>query len=190
LTPQTPPTPPTAGIGRSTNGTVLEATKTKTDTGFTGRCMLLRFDTSSLPDTATVMAATLRCYVTASVTTNARSFSLGWYAWDGSSSTDYTMTAETDAHAGTALGSIATNADNDFALVNLANISKTGISYLRGHITGGEPLGTPWQENYIVLAAWDHATLTEPRLIVDYDLVPGAPAAPTGLTATVVTTGD
>lgn len=155
---------------------------------------LLLWDTSSLPDDATVTAATLRLKFSWVANPDSRSFTADWFAWGASAAADYSLNGDaagfaagTTAHSGTSLGSITVNADNDFALTNLSNISKTGNTYLRLHVSGGQPAGA----NQLTFYAQEHTTEPAARLIVDYTTVPPTRLIPyeiisqTNLTGTV-----
>lgn len=147
--------------------------------------ILLAFDTSSLSDTATVNSATLRLNLQSVLSGDgARSLTAGYSAWDGTSNSDWVGTAQTDAHAGTALSSLTQNASNDLALINLTNINKTGITYIKVHISGGQPT----LSNGAVVTFYDHATLAEPQLIVDW-LPPTTRIAPDAILAQTNLTG-
>jgi hypothetical protein len=127
---------------------------------------LMRWDTSALADDATVTGATLRVRVTSVYDNDGdRSFTADWYDWGSSCDTgDYSATAQTNAHAGTDLGTISTGS-KDFALTNVAaNVSLTGYTYLRGHISGGSPS----YGNAVNWASYDDTSYAEPQLIVDY----------------------
>ncbi|MDQ3706622.1 MAG: hypothetical protein M3437_15660, partial [Chloroflexota bacterium] len=110
-----------------------------------------------------------------------------YYAWTPSTS-DFTQLAPNDAHAGTVLTTVNANSTTyGFALGNLSNISLTGDTFLRGTVTQRASNAAPSGFNMFDIASFEHATLQEPRLVVDYvssDVTP--PANPTGLTATVV----
>ncbi len=129
---------------------------------------LMCWDTSAIADDVTVTGATLRAYVTNVYDQSGdRSFTADWYDWGSACDTsDYSATAQTDAHAGTDLGSISTGS-NDFTLANAAaNVSLTGYTHLRGHIDGGQPAESKF--NGVVIASYDHASYAEPQLIVEY----------------------
>ena len=79
--------------------------------GYEVRVGLLRFDTSALPDGATVTGATLRLYVTGTDSDNGRSLVGEWYSaanWPIDSG-DYSLNAAATAHAGTAISSLTVN---------------------------------------------------------------------------------
>lgn len=158
--------------GADSAGTASQSTLTRrTFSGalFSVEVVLVRWDTSSLPDAATVDAATFRPRVIATGDADGRSFTAEWYEAGTIGTEDYTSTAGTDAHAGTLIGELLQGGDNDFALANVSNVSLTGYTGLRLHISGGQPTGN----NFIEFATFDNETLTEPRLIVDY--TEGAP---------------
>lgn len=106
---------------------------------------LLKFDTSLLPDTAQVATATLRVFGFAdSQTTPDRLFTLEWATWTGVNA-DWTATEGTSAHTGTFLKNLPFSQSwFELALKDPAvNVSKTGMTYLKCHISGGDPsLGT------------------------------------------------
>jgi hypothetical protein len=128
----------------------------------------MRFDTSPLPDNAVVTAAILRLYIISrDQDDDNRSLSIGYFPssnWPLGTE-DYLTSDATDAHAGTDLTSLSVGALNDFALTNLANISKTGYTGFRLTTTGGAPSGG----NNCVIAALEHATLQEPQLIITFE---------------------
>ncbi|HUF83979.1 MAG TPA: PKD domain-containing protein, partial [Acidimicrobiia bacterium] len=134
--------------------------------GYEVRVGLLRFDTSALPDGATVTSAVLRLHVTGGTSADARSLVAEWYdpsAWPIDAG-DYTATAAGTAHAGTPIGSLALGVQNDLPLQNLALISTAGLTALRLHVDGGQPTG----ENKVSFAALENSSLPEAQLIVTY----------------------
>src|SRR5215212_5336777 len=78
------------------------------------RHALLRFDTSSIPDGNELASANLQIYVTAAEGVNALAVTVGYYAWDGVSDSDYTNGVRNNANAGVAISSLTTNAVNTF----------------------------------------------------------------------------
>lgn len=153
-----------------TTGSVL-VSRSK-PSGYSVEVGLLKWDTSSLPDGATITAATLRGWCQDKASTDNLSLTADWYNWGAAvDSADWTNTPGTSAHAGTALSAITLGADNDFALVNPAgNVSRTGTTYLRLHISQRASDAAPTGNNYVQLASHEHATLVEARLIVTYNL--------------------
>ena len=134
---------------------------------FTVRSGLLRWDTSSIPDDATIEAAILRiAHDNENDSANARSITAEWYAFDGSAALgDWTSTVGTDAHAGRTIASLISNTDQDFLLLDAdANVNKSGYTGLRLHVSGGEPTLI----NYYDFASIEHASLEPARLIVYY----------------------
>lgn len=126
--------------------------------------VLLRWDTSSLFDDATVLSATLRLHTseTGISDVDSRSLTVEWYDAGTIGAEDYAATAVGDAHAGTALSAIVPSADNDFALLAPTSVNLTGYTGLRLHISGGVPSGS----NIVDFASSEHATLPEPMLLV------------------------
>lgn len=158
--------PPDTSTTVDTSDTIVGVEKNLSGGQFAILISLLRWDTASIPDDATIDAATLRLRKTASspVSVDSRSLVAEWYEPGTIDTEDYTATVVSDAHSGTALTSITADADNDFALTNLSSVNKTGYTGLRLHISGGQPTGN----NTAYFASFDHSTLTEPRLIVEY----------------------
>ena len=95
---------------------------------------VVRWDTGALPDNATVTAASLRLYLASKTDTDSRSAVMGWYVHDGSiACDDFSATAGTNAHSGTAISSLTTGANNTFALANLSNVSLSSYTGMRIH---------------------------------------------------------
>ncbi|HEX7050015.1 MAG TPA: hypothetical protein VF188_07345 [Longimicrobiales bacterium] len=161
--------PPTSGSTFSTNNALVQAMRrfrTFPASGYDVAVCLFRFDTSSLAG-ATVNSATFRAVVTSRASVDARNITIEWYPasnWPIDIS-DWTNTAGTSAHAGTAITSLTLNADNDFTLSNPdANINKSGYTGFRVHVDGGQPTGS----NAAIFSSFDDTTHAGPRLIVDY----------------------
>jgi hypothetical protein len=129
---------------------------------------LLRFDTSALPDGATITAATLKLYVTGKTDADNRSLVSEWYPasnWPIDAA-DYTATAGTSALAGTDITTISTGAVNSFDLTGLTAVSTTGYTSLRLNISGGQPTG----DNYLQFAALENANAPAAQLVVSWTL--------------------
>lgn len=107
---------------------------------YTFRVGLLRFDTSAIPDSASVTAASLTCrVVTVTDSADNRSLVFEWSPWETGGINHYETTSQNNAHSGTDLGSITANSDNTFTLTNLHNINKAGYTGIRSYISGGSP---------------------------------------------------
>lgn len=160
--------PPTGTITRDSTGSITFVARDLSGV-YVVSCGLLRFDTSSLPDTAVISAASLQLYATSKVDTNSLSLVAGWYAWNETNS-DWTNSPETNAHSGTPIASLVVSATNDFSLINLSNINKTGLTYLRLHITQRASDAAPSGNNHAAFVTREHATLPEPQLLVTYTM--------------------
>lgn len=160
-----PSYPPGTGTNRTTVGTSLTMMKTLGGDGlYYVRNILLRWDTSSIPDTATIVSARLRFYTDYQANADSRNFTGEWYAWDGTSDSDWSSTASSSAFS-YALSGITDDAYNEVGLTSPAsNISKTGYTHLRLHIDGGTPTG----QNEISIAMFEDAVLNPPELEVTY----------------------
>jgi hypothetical protein len=126
---------------------------------------LLRFNTSNLPDDATITGARLQVDIVFMESANGLSLTADWFNWAGSNAeADYSAMAQTGAIAPIEIGYFVSG-PKSFELLNAStNISKTGPSSLRLHIDGGPPTGM----NYVKLASWNHDTAAEPKLVVNY----------------------
>jgi thermitase len=156
--PATPPNP-------FTNGSIFTAGRRYVFGGYDVFNGVVRFDTSAIPDTATVTSATLRLYVTAKANADGRNLVGEWYDaanWPIDAS-DYTLNSSGSAFTGASIGQIRAGATNDFSLGGLASVSKTGYTGLRLHVDGGQPTG----DNYVQFASFE-STLPKPQLIVTY----------------------
>lgn len=153
---------------------------------------LIGFNTSTILDAATITSATLRLNVISRThDASGRMLTAEYYDYGaGIDTADWTSTVGVDAHGGTAISSIVVG-DNDFTLNSPdANINKSGDTRLRLHISGAS---APSGNNEVVWASFDHASLAEPRLIVDYTYpngiyaVEGQTANSSGTSATAIT---
>lgn len=102
---------------------------------------LLKLDTSAIPDTANITSAVLKVNVEdVRNDTGDRSLTVGYESWDGTNS-DYTTTVGTTANAGIPLATIGAG-PLEIPLLNpnvTTNISRSGFTYLKLHISGGAP---------------------------------------------------
>jgi hypothetical protein len=141
---------------------------------------LVRFDTSSLPDNATITGATLVLWPTVRVSTDGLSLVAGWYSpasWPIDAG-DWTVGAPADAHAGTPMGGIVANQSLSLGLLNLTNINKAGMSALRLHLSAQTPTGP----NDLVIATSEDPSLPAPRLVITYTTDTPPPPPPSSAT--------
>ena len=140
---------------------------------------LLRFDTSALPDGATVTSAVLRLHVRGKADGDNRGLVGEWYGasnWPIDAG-DWSLDSSGSALAAVDLTGIPVGSVSSFDLVGLGSVSRTGSTGLRLHLSGGQPSA----DNYLQLAAFEDSSLPEPQLVVSYSTA--APVAPsnTGL---------
>jgi hypothetical protein len=132
---------------------------------------LLRFDTSALPDSATITAAVLRLSITGKATGEGRALNVEYYdSGAGISDDDYTVTIGTTA-AQVASGTWqawATSGTVDITLGSLTTINKTGITGFRIGMDGGAPPTGVDIDTRLHFAEYGHATRAIPQLIVTY----------------------
>lgn len=165
------------------------------------RNAFLRWDTSALPDAATINSVTLRIWVELQIETDPpRNLTADWFAWDLSGTghdlkvdgNSANFTAGLTAISGYALSNFSAAASTPGSYdvpitTNLNNVNKGGYTYLRLHIDGGQPTGY----NLLTISSVNHATNPEPQLIVDYTqgtptrIAPDAILSQTNLTGTV-----
>jgi glucose/arabinose dehydrogenase len=157
--------PPNGTPVANTAGSVLTAGRRNMPFGYENMVGLIRFDTSSLPDNATITSAKLRFYVSAKADGDSRNFVGEWYAgvhWPIDPA-DYVLNTRSDAFS-VDITSLASPASVDIPLTSPGSIVRTGTTGFRMSVDGGQPA----TDNYVQIAAYDHPTLSEPQLIVTY----------------------
>lgn len=160
-----PSYPPSTAANPFTTGSVFTAGRRFVFGGFDVFDALLRFDTSAIPDSATITGATLRIYVNSKADADNRSLVAEWYDaanWPIDAG-DYVLSPGTTAFGGGDITAIRTGATNDFALGALASVSKTGFTGLRLGVDGGQPSG----DNYVQFSSYESAQ-PKAQLIVTY----------------------
>lgn len=129
--------PGTANQGSNTGG-YLKLYKQNDGSTYYVSCILLRFDTSTLPDNATITSATLylRVYTATALNTGGRNADGEYYSFTSISNSDYSASVGTTAFS---ISSGNLYPDETISLSNLSNISKTGYTGFRIGISGGAP---------------------------------------------------
>lgn len=165
--------PALASQVNTTSSNFLVRRDFSTATGFRVVNGLLRFNTAAcLPPNATVVTARLRMVVQSKSDANDRNLVGDWFNWGPTIDlSDFSPTAQTTALS--PLGNCGQDCDvtrlngnavSDFWLDNVGNVNAGGFTHLRLHIDGDAPAG----QNGITFVAFDHPTLPEPLLIVEY----------------------
>jgi hypothetical protein len=133
----------------------------------------MRFDTSSIPDTATITGAVLKLDIIAKSDDNNFSLVGDYYDFGGepSVSADWIETASPSIFSAIDLTGITVGAILSITLTDLSGISKTGFTGIRLTLSSGTPTG----QNGIQYAAYEHTTRQEPRLDVTYTVSGGGP---------------
>ena len=133
---------------------------------------LVRWDTSALPDGASINRATVELATggQGGGSHNFRKLTADWYSAWPVDCADHTATAQTSALAGIGLQTLFWNRSPEgyfnFDLDNTAGLSKTGYSGLRFHIDGGQL--SSYEQNLFAFYGYGSPSI-EPRLIVVYD---------------------
>lgn len=165
--------PPGGAITVDTTGTLHAVQRALSGANYTIRPMITAFNTSPVPDTDIISAATLELGISSLNfnNVNARNLVGEWYAaYTGSIvAGDWTDTPSSTAFS-IALSALVLDAVNIITLTAPdANIDKAGVTALRIVVDGGQPTGL----NRVNIASFDNTTLQEPRLNITHD----APAA-------------
>ena len=125
---------------------------------------VMRWDTSGIPDDATIISATVRLFITAKSDADARNFTMDWWDFGGAAACeDWVHDALSNAHSSTIV-SVTAGAFNTFTLTNLSNISLTGVTGLRTHVDGAAPGGA----NEVYWTTYDGNPANAARLDVTY----------------------
>lgn len=161
------------GEGMQLRDTALIPARIWTGANYRVDVGLFRWDTSSLPYGVIVTNAQLRVECGAAFADgDGRSITADWYVWDGSSASDHSVTAGTNALAGALIStSFAIGSPSTLTLLNPNDyISRTGYTYLRLHVSGGPPTAY----NNIQIEEYGNTNGKTPaQLIVDYIDFPG-----------------
>lgn len=157
--------PPSTGrFSREATAATVEASNSRQGSKYVVRNLLLRWDTSSIPDNVTITSATLRFFCTNANSDDSRNFVAEFWGWDGESTFDWSGTEPATPIFSVPIANITSGAWNSVDLKNLSGIGKASWTLLRCHISGGTPTG----RNHIVMSAFEDTNNPAPHLIVEY----------------------
>lgn len=164
---QSGPTYPPAAGSTSGTGLALDSCGRSFGAGvYVVQVALLRFDTSPIPNGATIISAMLKFYVDSTTSANSGELQGEYYnpaAWP-IDTTDYTNTPSETAFDGLPTFAFVAGQYNNVTLKDVdANISKTGYTAFRLHVA---VTGTPTGANTFVYQSFDGAN--KPVLEVVY----------------------
>lgn len=130
-------------------------------------CGFLRFDTSSIPDDATILSASLKLYCLNKGAPDGATFGADFYDFGGEPSVeaDWETVSSGNAVSSISPGSLTTGAVNTIPLTGLTGLSKTGYTGIR---IAPKESGQPTGDNFIDFASREHATGAAPQLEVTY----------------------
>jgi hypothetical protein len=138
----------------------------------------LIFDTSAIPDDATITAATLEVVVgVANVQGSlAKTLDLEWYDFgagidDAGDWVENLVSASAGSVPFATWSAWADNATVNISLSNPTSINKSGETGIRIAHSSGDP-GAGVQDNEVTFYAFENATFNEPRLVVTYTEAP------------------
>lgn len=161
---------------------------------YTIQNLLLRWNTSSIPDTAVISSVTLQIYVI-SIADGAASKNVSgdWTSWTGASDADYSASIGTNAMSSRRINTFTVGQVNSINLDNFGgNVSLTGTTYIRL----GSPAPTQTSTDDAVTVANVGSAFQVPTLVINYTLpnttrmAPDAILSMTNLTGAVTDIDD
>lgn len=167
--------PPNGGTWAADDTTSDYVSKLKTGGTYIQDVAFFRWDTSSLPDDATIDGATLKLHVVSKTDDDNYSLVGDYYDFGGEPSVagDWIETSNPSIFTAIDLTGIATGAVRSITLTDLTGISRTGVTGIRLTLSSGTPVGNNSLE---VAAAENTSSLPVPQLVVDY--TPAAGGSP------------
>lgn len=163
--------PPSGGTFAAEDGIALLVAAKEESDFYYAEVVLLRWDTSSIPDTATITGANLKLYLVSKVTTLTRNLVGDYYDFGGSPTVaaDWILTPSPSIFTAVDVATgLTTGAVNTIALTDLTGINVSGYTGVRLAIDGGDT-GVEVQSK-ARFASREDTTNQEPRLEVTYTL--------------------
>jgi hypothetical protein len=149
-------------------GNSLRCSPAEDATVYLVKNLLIRFDTSALPDSAVISAASLRLRVQGKVDEDSRNVNCEYYSstnWPIGTD-DYAVTVGTSAFTAS-IASMSDYANNTFTLGSPTSVSLTGYTGFRFGVSGDAPAGSNTPSFMTMDAA---GTNEDPLLSVTYTL--------------------
>lgn len=161
--------PPSAGTWADTTSGNIWVSKVFGASVYTQDLAFVRFDTSTIADTAVISAATLQLYMVSRTqgSAGANNYSLvgDYYDFGGEPtvSGDWIETSSPSIFTAVDLDTFTLSAVNNITLTNFSGINLTGYTGIRLTLSSG----TPTTDNWVEIADREAAN-QEPRLQVTY----------------------
>lgn len=127
---------------------------------------LLAYNTSGWNTSRVITAIRQQCTLHFRDVRESRVLQAEWYAWDGVSQSDWSLTSTASAMASYDPAPLTNTAGTIFTmpLDNSTGFNPNGYTRLRFHMSGGQP--TNW--NYVAVYPLGNTSFTPPTLLVDY----------------------
>lgn len=135
---------PTALVWKDTDTTMYAGRTYDGTSEYTVDTVVLQFDTSGIPDDATLQAAFLDLNPPSCGSADARSLVGEYYAGALSTAAHTANISGTACFASKAISTITAGQMLSLPMTNISNISKTGVTKLRLQVSGGSPTGANW----------------------------------------------
>lgn len=181
-----PPNPPAAGsTWVDEPGALLLAVKEDDPAGppdYYAEICCMRWDTSALPDDATITGATLKLRLVSVVTTLTRNVEGTYYDFGGEPTVaaDWILSAPASIFTPVDVAGLTVGAVNNFDLTDLTGISLSGYTGIRLNISGdAAPVNNKSAARF---ASYEDPSLPAPQLDVTYTQ-PAVPAPIAWITA-------
>jgi hypothetical protein len=174
-----PPNPPAAGSTFVDEpGDLLIAVKEDNPAGppdYYAEVCCMRWDTSSIPDAATITGVDLKLHLVSVTTTLTRNLVGDYFDFGGEPTVaaDWILSANPSIFTAVDVASLTVGAVNTFALTDLTGISKTGFTGIRLTIDNNtSPVDNKSAARF---ASFEDPTNPAPQLVVTYTTLASVP---------------